>query len=95
MKNDPKEINLLSRRRFIKGLAAGTLLLAGGAYFAQGPLYRQAVNGMQSLTGNLHASFLRQMITTDAATSRVLMCKQTAGFPSPRWNTGLKGRTIP
>ena len=30
MKNEPKNKNLLSRRRFLKGIAAGGLLLVGG-----------------------------------------------------------------
>lgn len=95
MKNNQKEINLLSRRKFLKGLAAGTLLLAGGAYLAKGTLYRQAVNGMQSLTGDLQARFLRQMITYDAATSRVLMWQADSRLSQPQVEYRLKGQGEP
>lgn len=92
MKNNRNDINLLSRRKFLKGLATGTLLLAGGAYFAKGALYRQAVNGLQSLTGDLQARFLRQMITTDTATSRVLMWQADSRFSQPQVEYRLKGQ---
>ncbi|MBR3458331.1 MAG: metallophosphoesterase family protein [Selenomonadaceae bacterium] len=63
----------MNRRTFIMG-AVGTLgLLAGGLFFAKGSVYRQAVNGMRSLSGEMEARFLRQIITADAAHSRVLM----------------------
>ena len=93
MKNNQKETNLLSRRKFLKGLATGTLMLAGGAYLAKGSLYRQAVNGMQSLTGDLQSRFLRQMITTDAATSRVLMWQSDSRLSHPQVEYRLKGQS--
>ena len=93
MKNNQKETNLLSRRKFLKGLATGTLMLAGGAYIAKGSLYRQAVNGMQSLTGDLQSRFLRQMITTDAATSRVLMWQSDSRLSHPQVEYRLKGQS--
>lgn len=93
MKNNQKETNLLSRRKFLKGLATGTLMLAGGAYLAKGSLYRQAVNGMQSLTGDLQSRFLRQMITTNAATSRVLMWQSDSRLSQPQVEYRLKGQS--
>ena len=93
MKNNQKETNLLSRRKFLKGLATGTLMLAGGAYIAKGSLYRQAVNGMQSLTGDLQSRFLRQMITTNAATSRVLMWQSDSRLSHPQVEYRLKGQS--
>ena len=93
MKNNQKETNLLSRRKFLKGLATGTLMLAGGAYIAKGSLYRQAVNGMQSLTGDLQSRFLRQMITTNAATSRVLMWQSDSRLSQPQVEYRLKGQS--
>ena len=92
MKNEPKNKNLLSRRRFLKGIAAGGLLLAGGAYFAKGPLYRQAVTSVRALTEDLQARFLRQLMTADAATSRVLMWQAASRLSQPQVEYRLKGQ---
>ena len=59
----------MNRRIFIIG-GVGTLgLLAGGAFLAKGTLYRKAVNSVHSLTGDMDAQYLRQIITADSAHS--------------------------
>ena len=71
MKNEPKNKT--------GSHAAGALLLAGGAYFAKGPLYRQA-------------RFLRQLMTADAATSRVLMWQAASKLSQPQVEYRLSGQ---
>ena len=84
MKNEPKNKT--------GSHAAGALLLAGGAYFAKGPLYRQAVTGVRALTEDLQARFLRQLMTADAATSRVLMWQAASKLSQPQVEYRLSGQ---
>ena len=51
----------MDRRTFIVGALSTLGLLAGGFYFAKGSLYRQAVNGVRGLSGEVEARFLRQL----------------------------------
>ena len=51
----------MNRRTFITGALATLGLLAGGFYFAKGSLYRQAVNGVRSLSGEVEARFFINM----------------------------------
>lgn len=78
----------MNRRTFITGALATLGLLAGGFYFAKGSLYRQAVNGVRSLSGEVEARFLRQLITSDAAHSRTIMWQSD----SPLTNAGVEYR---
>ena len=49
----------MNRRTFIAGGLGGLALLAGGIYFTKGSWYRQTVNSVRNLTGDLDAQFLR------------------------------------
>ena len=51
----------MDRRTFIMGALSTLGLLAGGFYFAKGSLYRQAVNGVRSLSGEVEARFFINM----------------------------------
>lgn len=47
----------MNRRTFIAGGLGGLALLAGGIYFTKGSWYRQTVNSVRNLTGDLDAQF--------------------------------------
>ena len=72
--------NLLTRRNFLKG-AVGISLLAAGAYFLPGTsLFRRAQNSARMLSGDLHARYVRQIITSTPADSRRIMWEADASL---------------
>ena len=82
----------MNRRTFIIG-GVGTLgLLAGGAFLAQGTLYRKAANGVRSLAGDLDAQYLRQLITADAAHSRTIMWQAEDVLTRPAIEYRIQGQ---
>ena len=69
---------LLTRRNFLKG-AVGISLLAAGAYFLpETSLFRRAQNSARMLSGDLHARYVRQIITSTPAASRRIMWEADA-----------------
>ena len=65
--------SFLSRRTFLKG-AAGLGLIGVGLYALPGTsLLRRAQNNARLLTGDMHARYVRQLITANPATTRRIM----------------------
>ena len=83
----------MNRRTFIAGGLGGLALLAGGIYFTKGSWYRQTVNSVRNLTGDLDAQFLRQLITADAAHSRTIMWQAEDVLTNPAIEYRVKGQT--
>ncbi len=83
----------MNRRTFIAGGLGGLALLAGGIYFTKGFWYRQTVNSVRNLTGDLYAQFLRQLITADAAHSRTIMWQAEDVLTNPAIEYRVKGQT--
>ncbi|WP_037351903.1 metallophosphoesterase family protein [Selenomonas sp. FC4001] len=83
----------MNRRTFIAGGLGGLALLAGGIYFTKGSWYRQTVNSVRNLTGDLDAQFLRQLITADAAHSRTIMWQAEDVLTKPAIEYRVKGQT--
>lgn len=83
MERDKKENQPLPRRTFIKALLGGGILLGGGAIFANTAFYRKAVNEAKALGGDLHARYLRQIITADPSASRTIMWQADSPLKAP------------
>ncbi|SFA77814.1 purple acid phosphatase family protein [Selenomonas ruminantium] len=83
----------MNRRTFIAGGLGGLALLVGGIYFTKGSWYRQTVNSVRNLTGDLDAQFLRQLITADAAHSRTIMWQAEDVLTNPAIEYRVKGQT--
>ena len=83
----------LSRRNFLRGLLGGALILGGGSYLAKETLYSTAANSLQFLPENLKPRFLRQIITTDSATSRMLMWQVDSQLSEPHIEYRIKGQS--
>lgn len=83
----------MNRRTFIAGGLGGLALLAGGIYFTKGSWYRQTVNSVRNLTGDLDAQFLRQLIIADAAHSRTIMWQAEDVLTNPAIEYRVKGQT--
>ena len=82
----------MNRRTFIAGGLGGLALLAGGIYFTKGSWYRQTVNSVRNLTGDLDAQFLRQLITADAAHSRTIMWQAEDVLTRPAIEYRIQGQ---
>ena len=82
----------MNRRTFIAGGLGALALFAGGIFFAKGSLYRKAANRVHSLTEDLDARFLRQMVTADASRSRTIMWQAEEILTKPAIEYRLKGQ---
>ena len=77
-------MNKISRRKFLRGMLGGCLLLAGGAAFAKSTFYRQASNQLKSLSSDSSAQYLRQIITYDSTASRCIMWESEKPLSMPQ-----------
>ena len=73
MGENQQEARQMTRRTFIRGAAAAGVLAAGGALFWQLGSRKTA----ERLYGTLHTAHLRQIVTQDTGTSRVIMWEMT------------------
>lgn len=83
---DKDKSGRLSRRQFIGGIAglAGLGLIGTGAYWLpKTGLFRAAKSNVRALSGDLDAQYVRQIITTDPATSRRIMWETMNDLKSP------------
>ena len=89
----------LSRRTFLRVLAAGGTLLLGGKVLFGSPSYRDVTNRMKSMSGDAHAKHVRQIITEDSGTSRRIMWQSETALTAPQveWRpkNGERAETVP
>ncbi len=85
----------INRRTFLKAaLTSGFVIGSGGIFSGCNELYRSAENSLNSLgekiTSDLDAKFLRQIITSDPATSRRLMWQTDSKMSAPTVEVKIK-----
>ena len=90
----------LSRRNFLKAALTSGIVLGGGNLFAGcNEFSRVAENNIHNLekkfTSDLNAKFLRQIITSNSATSRCLMWQTDLKMTDPKVEIKLKNSDSP
>ena len=82
----------INRRNFLKAIFGGGILLGAGAFLSKGSLYRTTANRIRSLEEAADAQYLRQVITGDAATGRVIMWQGESALSRPGVEYRIKGQ---
>lgn len=84
--------HVLSRRNFLRGLIGGALLMASGGYIVNEKLYSNASDDLNPFSEKLSINFLRQIITTDSATERLIMWQTNNKLLSPKVEYRVHGQ---
>lgn len=84
--------NNMTRRRFLKVLIGGGILLGSGAFLTKGTLYRRAANNVRELTGNADVQYLRQVMTADPSSSRTVIWQGAAPLSGQVLEYRVKGQ---
>ena len=91
MKHDSTSPKTMTRRKFLKALIGGGILLGGGAVFANTSLYRETLNQARALSGDLRTQHLRQIVTANPSVSRTVLWQAEAPLSSPMLEYRIRG----